>query len=199
MSVKNINPLEAAVHQVDIAAEALGLEPGLCKILKMPKRSVVVAVPIKRDDGEIEVFTAVRVQHNDARGPYKGGIRYHPNVTLEEVTALAMLMTWKCAVAEIPYGGAKGGVRCNPKELSIGEIERITRRYTTMILNVIGPYQDVPAPDVYTDSQTMAWIMDTYSQIKGYMVPEVVTGKPIHLGGSEGRVADSLKSLGLWP
>jgi glutamate dehydrogenase/leucine dehydrogenase len=195
MSVKNINPLEAAVQQVDIAAEILGLEPGLCEILKTPKRSLVVAVPIKRDDGEIKVFTGVRVQHNDSRGPYKGGIRYHPDVTLEEVTALAMWMTWKCAVADIPYGGAKGGVRCNPKELSVGEIERITRRYTTMILNVIGPYQDVPAPDVYTDAQTMAWIMDTYSQIKGYMVPEVVTGKPIHLGGSEGRAGAT--SLGL--
>jgi glutamate dehydrogenase/leucine dehydrogenase len=173
----------------------LDLDPGIIEILKKPKRSVMVSVPIRRDNGEIAVFTGVRVQHNDARGPYKGGIRYYPYVTLKVVTALAMWMTWKCAVAEIPYGGAKGGVRCNPKDLSIGEIERITRRYTTMMLNVIGPYQDVPAPDVYTDAQTMAWIMDTYSQIKGYLVPEVVTGKPLHLGGSEGRKAATAQGL----
>jgi glutamate dehydrogenase/leucine dehydrogenase len=192
---KDIDPLESAIQQLGIAAEMLNLDPGIIEILRKPKRSVMVSVPIRRDNGEIDVFTGVRVQHNDARGPYKGGIRYHPDVTLEEVTALAMWMTWKCAVAEIPYGGAKGGVRCNPKELSVGEIERITRRYTTMILNLIGPYQDVPAPDVYTDAQTMAWIMDTYSQIKGYLVPEVVTGKPIHLGGSEGREAATAQGL----
>jgi glutamate dehydrogenase/leucine dehydrogenase len=127
------------------------------------------------------------VQHNDARGPYKGGIRYHPCVTLDEVIALAMWMTWKCAVADIPYGGAKGGVCCNPKKMSKGELERLTRRYTSLVLEIIGPYRDVPAPDVYTDAQTMAWIMDTYSQLKGYSVPECVTGKPISVGGSEGR------------
>jgi glutamate dehydrogenase/leucine dehydrogenase len=191
----NISPLEAAIQQVDIAAEMLNLESGICEMLKKPTRSVIVAVPIKRDNGEINVFTGVRVQHSKARGPYKGGIRYHPDVTLEEVTALAMWMTWKCAVADIPYGGAKGGVRCNPKELSIGELERLTRRYTTMILNVIGPYQDVPAPDVYTDAQTMAWIMDTYSQFKGYLVPEIVTGKPLHLQGSEGREAATARGV----
>ena len=195
MTDDDISPLESAIKQLDIAAEILNLEPGLLGILKRPKRSAIVSVPIRRDDGEIEVFMGVRVQHNDARGPYKGGIRYHPDVTLEEVTALAMWMTWKCAVAEIPYGGAKGGVRCDPRELSIGELERITRRYTTMILNIIGPYQDVPAPDVYTDAQTMAWIMDTYSQIKGYMVPEIVTGKPLHLEGSEGREAATAQGL----
>ncbi len=192
---REISPLEVAIQQLDIAAEMLNLEPGICMVLKKPKRSLIVSVPIKRDNGEIEVYTGFRVQHNDARGPYKGGIRYHPDITLEEVTALAMWMTWKCAVVEIPYGGAKGGVKCNPKELSMNELERLTRRYTTMILNIIGPYQDVPAPDVYTDAQTMAWIMDTYSQIKGYMVPEVVTGKPLYLEGSEGREAATARGL----
>jgi len=191
----NISPLEVAIQQVNIAAEMLNIESGICEVLKKPKRAVIVAVPIRRDNGEMNVFTGVRVQHSDARGPYKGGIRYHPDVTLEEVTALAMWMTWKCAVAEIPYGGAKGGVKCNPKELSIGELERLTRRYTTMILNFIGPYRDVPAPDVYTDAQTMAWIMDTYSQFKGYTVPEIVTGKPLHLEGSEGREAATPRGL----
>ena len=195
MSNGNISTLEAAIQQVDIATEILNLESGICEILKKPTKSLIVAVPIRRDNGEINVFTGVRVQHNQARGPYKGGIRYHLDVTLEEVTVLAMLMTWKCAVADIPYGGAKGGVRCNPKELSIGELERLTRRYTTMILNIIGPYQDVLAPDVYTDAQTMAWIMDTYSKFKGYMVPEIVTGKPLHLQGSEGR--EGATALGL--
>jgi len=183
------------MQQLQLAAEMLGLDEGLLEILKYPKRAAIVAVPIRRDDGKINVFTGFRVQHNDARGPYKGGIRYHPEVTLEEVTALAMWMTWKCAVAGIPYGGAKGGVRCNPKELSLAELERVTRRYTTMILNVIGPYQDVPAPDIYTDAQTMAWIMDTYSQFKGYLVPEVVTGKPLHLEGSEGREEATARGL----
>jgi len=183
------------MQQLQLAAEMLGLDEGLLEILKYPKRAAIVAVPIRRDDGKISVYTGFRVQHNDARGPYKGGIRYHPEVTLEEVTALAMWMTWKCAVAGIPYGGAKGGVRCNPKELSLAELERVTRRYTTMILNVIGPYQDVPAPDVYTDAQTMAWIMDTYSQFKGYLVPEIVTGKPLHLEGSEGREEATARGL----
>jgi glutamate dehydrogenase/leucine dehydrogenase len=197
MLLKNepVNALKMAIQQLKIGAEMLDLDPGLCEILKKPKRTVVVSVPVRKDNNEIEVYTGIRVQHNDARGPYKGGIRYHPDVTVEEITALAMWMTWKCAVTEIPYGGAKGGVRCNPKIMSPGELERVTRRYTTMILNVIGPYQDVPAPDVYTNSQTMAWIMDTYSQIKGYMVPEIVTGKPLHLEGSEGRKAAT--ALGL--
>ncbi len=195
MSGMNIGALEAAMQQVDMVAEMLDLDAGICEMLKRPTRSVIVAVPIRRDNGEINVFTGVRVQHNKARGPYKGGVRYHPDVTLEEVTALAMWMTWKCAIADLPYGGAKGGVRCNPKELSVGELERLTRRYATMILNIIGPYQDVPAPDVYTDAQTMAWIMDTYSQFKGYLVPEVVTGKPLHLQGSEGREAATARGL----
>jgi len=146
-----------------------------------------VSLPINMDNGEIKVFTGYRVQHNDARGPYKGGIRYHHEVSMDEVKALAMWMTWKCAVIDIPYGGAKGGIVCDTKEMSVREKEHLTRRYTTMISQFIGPYRDVPAPDMYTDAQTMAWIMDTYSVLKGYSVPEVVTGKPIGLGGSEGR------------
>ena len=187
MAEEKINPFDVALQQLDIAAEMLNLDPGIHEILKHPKRTLTVAIPIRMDSGEIRVFTGYRVQHTDARGPYKGGIRYYPEVNLDEVKALAMWMTWKCAVADIPYGGAKGGVCCNPKEMSIGELERLTRRYTSMIMQLIGPYSDVPAPDVYTDAQTMAWLMDTYSQIKGYLVPEVVTGKPLHLGGSEGR------------
>ena len=185
---KTISPLDVALEQLRIVADKMDLDPGIHEFLKHPKRSLIVSVPVRRDNGEIIVFMGCRVQHNDARGPYKGGIRYHPNVTLDEVTALSMWMTWKCAVVDIPYGGAKGGVACNPKELSKKEIESITRRFTTMLFEVIGPYQDVPAPDVYTDGQTMAWIMDTYSQYKGYRVPEVVTGKPLIVGGSEGRV-----------
>ena len=180
--------LNIASEQLDIAAQKLNLDPGIHEMLKHPKRSLIVSIIIKMDNGETGVFTGCRVQHNDARGPFKGGIRYHPNVTLDEVTALAMWMTWKCAVVDIPYGGAKGGVCCNPKKMSTGELERMTRRYTSLILDVIGPYRDVPAPDVYTDAQTMAWIMDTYSQFKGYSVPECVTGKPLSIGGSEGRV-----------
>ncbi|MEM2102175.1 MAG: Glu/Leu/Phe/Val dehydrogenase [Candidatus Bathyarchaeia archaeon] len=185
---KALSPLDVALEQLNIVAEKMDLDPNIHEVLKHPKRSLIVSVPIRRDNGEVNVFMGCRVQHNDARGPFKGGIRYHPNVTVDEVTALAMWMTWKCAVVDIPYGGAKGGVACNPKELSKKEIESITRRFTTMLLEIIGPYRDVPAPDVYTDGQTMAWIMDTYSQYKGYRVPEVVTGKPIDVGGSEGRV-----------
>jgi glutamate dehydrogenase/leucine dehydrogenase len=185
--MKEQSALDTALEQLKIAAEKLKLDPGIHEMLKHPKRSLVVSVTIKMDNGEIGTFLGCRVQHNDARGPFKGGIRYHPNVSLDEVTALAMWMTWKCAVVDIPYGGAKGGVCCNPKEMSLGELERLTRRYTSLILDVIGPYRDVPAPDVYTDAQTMAWIMDTYSQFKGYSVPECVTGKPISIGGSEGR------------
>jgi len=185
--MKEQSALCTALEQLKIAAEKLNLDPGIHEMLKRPKRSLVVSIIIKMDDGEIGVFTGCRVQHNDARGPFKGGIRYHPNVTLDEVTALAMWMTWKCAVTNIPYGGAKGGICCNPKDMSTTELERLTRRYTSLILDVIGPYRDVPAPDVYTDAQTMAWIMDTYSQFKGYSVPECVTGKPLSVGGSEGR------------
>jgi glutamate dehydrogenase (NAD(P)+) len=181
------NPLDAARHQLDIAARNLGLDASIHEVLKHPKRSLIVSLPVKMDDGTVKVFNGCRVQHCDALGPFKGGVRYHPNVTLDEITALAMLMTWKCAVIDIPYGGAKGGVCCDPKEMSPRELEHLTRRYATMILDLIGPYRDVPAPDLYTDEQTMAWIMDTYSTFKGYSVPESVTGKPIILGGFKQR------------
>jgi len=187
MSEVKPNPLEAAQQQLSMAVEHLGLVAGIHEVLKKPKRALIVSLPVKMDDGTVKVFSGCRVQHNDARGPFKGGVRYHPDVTLDEITALAMLMTWKCAVVDIPYGGAKGGVCCNPKEMSLGEVERLTRRYATMILDLIGPYRDVPAPDVYTDEQTMAWIMDTYSLFKGYSVPESVTGKPLILGGFKQR------------
>ena len=180
--------LSIALEQLRIAAEKLNLDPSIHEMLKRPKRSLIVSITTKMDNGEASVFTGCRVQHNGARGPFKGGIRYHPNVTLDEVTALAMWMTWKCAVADIPYGGAKGGVCCNPKEMSKSELEGLTRRYTSLLLDFIGPYRDVPAPDLYTNPQTMAWIMDTYSQFKGYSVPECVTGKPLSVGGSNGRL-----------
>lgn len=200
--------LANVIGQLRASADRLGVEQDYIEVLSHPKRALTVSVPIRRDDGKVRVFTGYRVQHTEARGPYKGGIRYHPSVTLEEVTALAMLMTWKCAVIDIPYGGAKGGIVCNPKEMSSGEIERLTRRYTTMIADLIGPFRDVPAPDMYTGPREMAWIMDTYSQLKGYLVPEVVTGKPLSAGGSEGRdeatsrgglvcIDESAKTLGL--
>jgi glutamate dehydrogenase/leucine dehydrogenase len=179
--------LDSAIKQLRNASDILNIEPGIRLFMEHPKRTLIVSMPIRMEDGSVKVFQGVRVQHNNARGPYKGGIRYHPNVTVEEVTALAMLMTWKCAVVDLPYGGAKGGVVCNPKEMTKTELERLTRRYTSMIYELIGPLVDIPAPDVYTDSQTMAWIMDTYSQMKGYQVPEVVTGKPVSLLGSLGR------------
>lgn len=195
MRITKPNPLDGALHQLGVAAEHLNLDQGIHEVLKYPKRALIVSLPVKMDDGTVEVFQGCRVHHNDARGPFKGGIRYHPGVTLDEITALAMLMTWKCAVVDIPYGGAKGGVCCNPKEMSTGELERLTRRYTTMISDLIGPYRDVPAPDVYTDEQVMAWIMDTYSLFKGYRVPESVTGKPIILGGFKQR--EEATSLGV--
>ncbi|MEM3045926.1 MAG: Glu/Leu/Phe/Val dehydrogenase [Candidatus Bathyarchaeia archaeon] len=202
--------LRNVVGQLEASAERLGVEPDYVEVLSHPKRALIVSVPIKLDNGRIKAFTGYRVHHTEVRGPYKGGIRYHPSVTLEEVTALAMLMTWKCAVIDIPYGGAKGGVVCNPKEMSAGEVERLTRRYTAMIADLIGPFRDVPAPDVYTGPREMAWIMDTYSQLKGYLIPEVVTGKPISVGGSEGRaeatskgglfcVNEAVRLLGLHP
>ena len=186
-STVGTSALDVALEQLRITAEKIDLDPGIHEMLKHAKRSLVVSIPIKLDNGEVGVYMGCRVQHNGARGPFKGGIRYHPDVTLEEVTALAMWMTWKCAVVDIPYGGAKGGVTCNPKEMSRAELERLTRRYTNALLDIMGPFRDVPAPDVYTDAQVMAWIMDTYSQFKGHKVPECVTGKPIILGGSEGR------------
>ena len=181
------NPFVSAKEHVDRVGKLLGLEDCVIELLKSPRRELGVNFPVKMDNGCIRIFSGYRVQHNSARGPCKGGIRYHPNVTLDEVRALAMWMTWKCAVVGLPYGGAKGGVICNPKELSKGELERITRRYTSEISIIIGPQEDIPAPDVYTDAQTMAWIMDTYSMGVGYSVPGVVTGKPIEIGGSKGR------------
>jgi glutamate dehydrogenase (NAD(P)+) len=182
-----INPIDVAMKQVDIAAEKLKLEPGLCEKIKQTKRELIVHFPVKMDDGRVKVFTGYRVQHNVTRGPGKGGIRYHPDVDLDEVRALAMWMTWKAAVVNIPFGGAKGGVQCNPKTMSLQELENMTRRFTWEIASMIGPDQDIPAPDVYTNPQVMAWIMDTYSTLKGYSVHGVVTGKPLELGGSLGR------------
>lgn len=187
MSEESFNPYEMALEELRIAAEVMDLNPNIHESLKYPKRALLVSVQVLMDDGSVKIFRGYRVQHSDARGPYKGGIRYHPDVTLDEVKALAMWMTWKCAVLDVPLGGAKGGVACNPKKLSMGELERLTRRYTTMILDFIGPYRDVPAPDVYTNPQVMAWVLDTYSQIQGYLVPGVITGKPLSVGGSEGR------------
>ncbi|TKS59065.1 MAG: glutamate dehydrogenase [Nitrospira sp.] len=176
-----------AVAQFDQAAEAMRLDPNLRERLKLPQRSLVVSLPVRMDDERVEVFTGYRVQHDSSRGPSKGGIRYHPDVSLGEVAALAMWMTWKCALAGLPYGGAKGGVKVAPKKLSQAELQRLTRRYAAEIFPLIGPDKDVPAPDVGTDAQVMAWIMDTYSQQVGYAVPGVVTGKPLSLGGSLGR------------
>ena len=176
-----------AVAQFDQAAEAMELDRNLRERLKLPQRSLIVSLPVRMDDGRVEVYTGYRVQHDSARGPTKGGIRYHPDVNLGEVAALAMWMTWKCALADLPYGGAKGGVAVNPKQLSRPELQRLTRRYAAEIFPLIGPDKDVPAPDVGTDAQVMAWIMDTYSQQVGYSVPGVVTGKPLSIGGSLGR------------
>jgi glutamate dehydrogenase (NAD(P)+) len=187
--------LDAVMTQLDATAERLDLDANIHEILRHPKKVLTVALPVIMDDDTVRVFQGYRVQHNDARGPYKGGIRYHPFVSLDEVTALAMLMTWKCAVVDVPYGGAKGGVTCVPDDLSLGELERLTRRYTFMIAQVIGPYQDVPAPDVATNAQVMAWILDTYSQIQGYLIPGVVTGKPLAVGGSEGRREATARGL----
>jgi len=187
MVKESLNPFEIAREQVDRAGKRLKLEPGMLDILKHPKRELTVHFPVKMDDGSIKVFTGYRVQYNDARGPFKGGIRYHWNVSLDEVRALSCWMTWKCAVMGIPYGGAKGGIICNPKEMSKDELERMTRRYASEISIIIGPMKDIPAPDVYTDSQTMAWIMDTLSMNAGFAVTGTVTGKPVSIGGSLGR------------
>ena len=176
-----------AVAQFDQAAEAMELDHNLRERLKLPQRSLIVSLPVRMDDGRVEVYTGYRVQHDSSRGPSKGGIRYHPDVNLGEVAALAMWMTWKCALADLPYGGAKGGVAIAPKKFSQAELQRLTRRYAAEIFPLIGPDKDVPAPDVGTDSQVMAWIMDTYSQQVGYSVPGVVTGKPLSIGGSLGR------------
>jgi len=187
MSVEDLNPYHIARAQFERIAEALNLDAGIREILRQPKRCLIVSIPTKMDNGSISVFEGYRVQHSIARGPAKGGIRYHPGVTLDEVKALAAWMTWKCAVVNIPYGGAKGGVICDPKTMSPGELERMTRRYASELSILIGPERDIPAPDVYTDAQVMAWIMDTYSMGVGYSAPGVVTGKPLDIGGSEGR------------
>jgi len=184
---EKLSSFQIGLELLDRAAEKLKLNPGLHKKIRCPKRQLIVSIPVKMDDGSLEVFTGYRVQHNVDRGPSKGGIRYHPTVTRDEIKALAMAMTWKCAVVGIPYGGAKGGVTCNPKEMSQAEIERLTRRFTYEISVIIGPEKDILAPDVYTDSQVMAWVMDTYSMAQGFTIPGVVTGKPLALGGTLGR------------
>jgi glutamate dehydrogenase (NAD(P)+) len=184
---EQLNPFEIAKEQFDRAADYLELEESLRNVLRSAKRQLIVSIPVRMDGGEVKVFEGYRVQHNIARGPAKGGIRYHPNVTLDEVKALASWMTWKCATVNIPYGGGKGGVVCDPKSLSKTELERLTRRYAFEIAPIIGPDRDIPAPDVYTDSQTMAWIMDTLSMVHGHTELGVVTGKPLSLGGSQGR------------
>src|SRR5712664_2219855 len=185
--MEDLNPFHIANKQFARAAEHLKLDLGVREILAKPKRQLIVSVPTKMDDGSIRVFEGYRVQHSLARGPAKGGIRYHPTVTLDEVKALASWMTWKCATVGIPYGGGKGGVICDPKRMSMNELERLTRRYAFEIAPIIGPDRDIPAPDVYTDEQTMAWIMDTISMVRGHTELGIVTGKPISLGGSQGR------------
>jgi glutamate dehydrogenase (NAD(P)+) len=201
---------ETALAQLDEAAELMGLAPGVHETLRSPKRALIVSVPFRLDDGSTRVYQGYRVHHNVTRGPAKGGIRYHPDVSLDEVKALAMWMTWKCAIAGIPFGGAKGGVTVNTKQHSRGEIERMTRRYASEILPLIGPERDIPAPDMNTNEEVMSWIMDTYSQNQGFSVPGVVTGKPVSIGGSKGRagatsrgvlymIFSTLKQLGIPP
>ncbi len=182
------SPWDIAREQYDRAADKLNLGPAVRDVLRHPKREVTVHFPVQLDDGSTRVFTGYRVWHNVTRGPAKGGIRYHPQTDLDDMRALAMWMTWKCACVKIPYGGAKGGITCDPKLLSLRELERLTRRYTTEIADMLGPDSDIPAPDVNTNAQVMAWLMDTYSMHRGYSVPGVVTGKPVSIGGSEGRL-----------
>src|ERR1700736_5161382 len=184
---KESNPWESQRARFDLAAQKLNLDEGLWRVLRYPNRELTVYIPVQMDDGHIEVFTGFRVQHSIARGPAKGGIRFAPDVTLDEVRALASWMTWKCAVVNIPFGGAKGGVICDPHLLSDGELERVTRRYTAELIEFLGPEKDVPAPDVNTNDRVMAWIMDTYSMHVRHTTTACVTGKPIDLGGSKGR------------
>jgi glutamate dehydrogenase (NAD(P)+) len=208
--IREENPFESMMSRFDHAAQLLQLDPDLYKVLRVPNREITTYIPVFMDDGHIEVFTGFRVQHNFARGPAKGGIRYAPDVTLDEVRALAAWMTWKCAVVNIPFGGAKGGIICDPSQMSRGELERLTRRYTAELIDFIGPERDVPAPDMNTNEQTMAWIMDTYSMHARHTVTAVVTGKPIELSGSQGRreatgrgllfaINEAVKKLGLRP
>ncbi len=185
--VEKVDPFKSAQKQLKKAVDVLKMGEDVYEVLKEPREFIEVSVPVRMDNGRIRVFRGYRVHHNNARGPYKGGIRFHPNVNLNEVKALASWMTWKCAVVGIPYGGAKGGVVCNPKEMSKNELERLSRGYIRAIASFIGPEKDIPAPDVYTNPQTMAWMMDEFSKIKGYNVPGVITGKPVEVFGSEGR------------
>ncbi|RME44500.1 MAG: Glu/Leu/Phe/Val dehydrogenase, partial [Caldilineae bacterium] len=184
---EKLNPFEIAQRQLDEAAEMLGLDPATHALLREPLREFVVTFPVRMDDGSVKVFKGYRVQYNDARGPTKGGLRFHPDETIDTVRALAAWMTWKCAVVDIPLGGGKGGVTCNPKELSPYELERVARGYIRAVYKILGEKTDVPAPDVYTTPQVMAWMMDEYSTMRGYNVPGMITGKPIPLGGSQGR------------
>jgi glutamate dehydrogenase (NAD(P)+) len=195
MAVEVENPYAVAVAQFDEAAERLGLSQAMRAILRKPKRELTVNFPVRMDNGDVEMFTGYRVQHNINRGPAKGGIRFSPEVSLDEVRALAMWMTWKCAVVGIPFGGAKGGVICDPHKLSRAELERLTRRYATEISILIGPDSDIPAPDMNTNPQIMGWIMDTYSMHQGYSVPAVITGKPLAIGGSEGRLEATARGV----
>jgi glutamate dehydrogenase (NAD(P)+) len=192
---EDLNPFRIAQIQFDMAAEFLKLDPGLRQILRTPKRVLEVSIPTKMDNGQVKVLVGFRVQHNISRGPGKGGIRFHPNVTLDEVKALAAWMTWKTATVNVPFGGAKGGVICDPKRMSKSELERMTRRFASEILPIIGPSMDIPAPDMYTDAQTMAWIMDTYAMTVGHSAHGVVTGKPVSVGGSVGRSEATARGL----
>jgi glutamate dehydrogenase (NAD(P)+) len=195
MAIEVMNPFEVAIAQFDEAAERLGLSQSMRAILRKPKRELIVNFPVRRDNGDIEMFTGYRVQHNITRGPAKGGIRFSPEVSLDEVRALAMWMTWKCAVVGIPFGGAKGGVICDPHTMSRNELERMSRRYATEISIIMGPNSDIPAPDMNTNPQVMAWMMDTFSMHQGYSVPAVITGKPLAIGGSEGRLEATARGV----
>jgi glutamate dehydrogenase (NAD(P)+) len=195
MAIDIMNPYEMAIAQFEDAAQRLGLSQAMRAILSKPKRELTVNFPVRMDNGDVRMFTGYRVQHNINRGPAKGGIRYSPEVSLDEVRALAMWMTWKCAVVGIPFGGAKGGVICDPKTMTMAELERLTRRYATEISILIGPDSDIPAPDMNTNPQIMSWIMDTYSMHKGYSVPAVITGKPLTIGGSEGRLEATARGV----
>lgn len=209
-SIDEFNPFQAMAQRFEVAADHLGLDKGLREVLRTPDRELTVAIPVLMDNGSMRVFTGYRVQHNFSRGPCKGGIRFSHDVNLDEVRALAAWMTWKCSVVDVPFGGGKGGVICDPRELSLGELERITRRYTTGIMDILGPDRDVPAPDINTNEQTMAWIMDTYSMHVRRTTTSIVTGKPLNLGGSRGRTEatgrgvmlatrEAMKKLGLRP
>jgi glutamate dehydrogenase (NAD(P)+) len=210
VGAEETNPFESMMERFDRAAQLLNLEPDLYAVMRVPNRELKVYIPVRMDSGRIQIFEGYRVQHNFARGPAKGGIRYAPDVTIDEVRALAAWMTWKCAVVNVPFGGGKGGVICDPQQMSIGELERLTRRYAAELIDIIGPDKDVPAPDMNTNEQTMAWIMDTYSMHARHTVNAVVTGKPVALGGSRGRreatgrgvlfvVNEAIKRLGMTP